>query len=222
MIADVDTGEFQFVQRQLRDYRALTQRATAESVKSESETAETNNERGHKRELPLIVLYTGRGLCWCLAIVCFCTYAFLSVLRWTGTWSAPAGVTTWFTVGMALFIISAHAIRASIQHRQMLALAETIRAELRTEIRDHAPADAIELARIATMVERVWAAVAKQEERLAGLRSDLGSLMLMKADAERFVDARSEAEEGRAGGVASVTHLPVVSRSPSPRKGDHS
>lgn len=83
----------------------------------------------------------------------------------------------------------------------------------------------VALAPIVTMVQRVAATQDRLEDQVMGEVRALCEAVrtaMVKADAVAFVDARSEAEEGRNDSVASVTHLPVNSRSPLPRKGDHS
>lgn len=189
MTSDVDTAGFPIIKLRLPEYAALTHRAaTAEGAKAEN----TEAKEDHKRELPLIVLELGRGACWALALLCFATAVFLSTLHWTHKWTAPIGVISLCSLGVISFIVSAHAIRASIHHRQILALAAEIRAEIRADIRDHAPADAIELARIATMVQRVWSAVVKQDEQLAELIPLAVSQAARAAYAQAVQDLRAE------------------------------
>jgi hypothetical protein len=66
----------------------------------------------------------------------------------------------------------------------------------------------------ANKVDRILEAMKRLEERV--------ETAILMADAVAFVDARSDAEGGRGGPVASVTHLPQNGRSVPPRKGDHS
>jgi hypothetical protein len=78
------------------------------------------------------------------------------------------------------------------------------------------------------LLGEIRAEFAELRERDKQIEAELSALRqvvqtaIVKADAVAFVDARSEVAEGRCGPPASVTHLPVNGRSPSPRKSDHS
>lgn len=98
-----------------------------------------------------------RNLCWIAASLCFGTAGFLTVEVWTGgKHSLPTGLISWLGPGLTTFsILGGMAIQKVINKRLIIA-----------EIRDHAPADAIELARIVTMVQQVAATQSKIIERL--------------------------------------------------------
>ncbi len=125
------------------------------------------NQNKERRELPLIVLEFGQVVCWFFFIACLCAATGFCLAHWVGGWAMPTGVIGLSTLGATIFLVTAHSIRAAIHHRQLLALAEDIRAELRHDIRDHAPADTIELARIAALMQQVTIAQGKLADRMA-------------------------------------------------------
>lgn len=170
-----------------------------------------------------------RNLYWIAAGACFLTAGLLTAGLWAHKFSLPIGLISWLGPGLTTFsILGGIGTQKTINKHEVMSRIEAVEEKLSANIRDHAPADAIELARIATMVERVSAtqskiveAQAKAVEEMRALRA-MVELVIVKADAVAFVDARSEAEDGRTEGVATVTQLPVNGRSPLPRKGDHS
>ena len=147
------------------------------------------------------------------------------------------------TVAMILggFVVVAGILVRVFQHMQdqgrekskrdmqkVLAEAEILRLRLIHQLRADLELRHDQIDDRLTRIERAAVDQANLAARMGAAEEDLCALRervetaIVKADAEAFVDARSEAEEGRGGGVASVTHLPFNNRSPSPRKGDHS
>lgn len=139
MIADVDTGGFPVIKLRLGEYNALTQRATAESSEE-------------KERDPGSSLRNARIACWILAVAILVAAGILSGFHWSGV-HMPTGLISWLAAFVTLAVIVEGKVQASLDRRRLTA-----------EIRDNAPADAVELARIATLVARVAAEVTKLRE----------------------------------------------------------
>lgn len=180
---DTDTGGFPFVKLRLPEYWTLTQRAT-EAAKTESGEDKTDPAE------PKVLRWTRNG-CWIVGAGFAGGGMFLTAARVERWFDPDTSAIVWLIALMLLSAICANVAQVTINRRITLDAVREAREDLRAEIRDHAPADAIELARIATLVQQVAATQIKLAE-LIPLAVDEAA---RKAVATAVEDLRGELDE---------------------------
>ncbi len=166
-----------------------------EAVNARPRTGDHSKSDVEEERIPTPMM-VGRFVCCGLAIAFAVAGLLLTGLDWAGREPMAPGVPTWFAAGLVLSIVFEGKIQAAQYQRQ-----------LRHDIRSQAPADAIELARIATLARRIAATQTRILEEQREMRADVNRCW----EAVRPpLDANGELAEGEVVTLEDVRLLKAI------------